>query len=99
MKAIIISAVTIVGAFCVPAKLSPCPEGGAYFPGDGCLPSPLEIAVKAEAKRRLSVAEQHCGKGNAEVLYAYWDEFSDFDDRFGQFCIDYSIVVNINVDR
>jgi hypothetical protein len=26
--------------------------------------------------------------------YAYWDEFSDFDDRFGQFCMDYSKVVN-----
>src|SRR3954451_25218122 len=93
LKAIIVSAVTIVGAFCLAGKLSPCPDGGAYFAGDGCLPSPLSLSIRAEINRRLSIEEQYCGKRNAEVYYAYWDDFSDFDDRFGQFCTDYSKVV------
>ena len=41
------------------------------------------------------MAEQFCGKGNAEVYYAYWDDFSDFEDRFGQFCIDQSKAISM----
>lgn len=92
MKAIVISAVTILGAFCLPIKLSPCLNGGAYFPGDGCMSSDLAVLIKTEINRRLSIKEQYCGTGNAEVVYAYWNDLSEFADRFGQFCMDYSRV-------
>ena len=87
------AAVLVIGAFCVPNKLTPCPDGGGYFPGDACLSSILPHLIKIEINHRLSVAEEHCGKDNAEVQYAYWDDLSEFEDRFGQFCIDYSQIV------
>jgi hypothetical protein len=40
--------------------------------------------------RRLEMAEQICGRGNAEVQYAYWDDIWEFEDRFGHYCTDNS---------
>lgn len=90
MKAIVLAAVIIVGIFCFRVELTPFPRGGAYLPGDGCLPSPWPLLIRAEINRRLEIAEQICGRGNAEGQYAFWDEISEFEDRFGHYCTDTS---------
>jgi hypothetical protein len=90
MKAIVLAAVIIVVVFCLQGVLTPCPRSGAYFPDDGCLPSPWSRLIRAEISRRLEMAEKICGKGNAEVQYAYWDDVSEFEDRFGHYCVDNS---------